>query len=781
MGEWLALTPDDVAAYTPAVHFSLGKRTAFLVPVLNGASIYCLPESDGAALHEAIRADRASFVPATFAVQRELLERVQAVPVRSGRLRFLVVASGALEPAEFEALERALGVPALSAYGATEIGTALMQSLDASRRRAGNAGLPMGCDVRIVDADGAPCAAGASGEIQVRGPQVFDGYADDPALDAEAFADGWFRMGDLGTLEPNGEIRVVGRLHDLINRGGEKIAPARIDAALRTMPQLADGAAFGVPHPRLGEEIVAAVVAKPGASVSAAAVRDHVRDQLGARYAPRRVWIVDALPRTGTGKLRRAALRDAVGFDPATFAMPDAPDPHDASPLELALGGLWAGVLKLAKVDRDADFFMLGGDSLRGAGLVEQVRAVFGVEVPVQALFEDAGTVAAMARRIERERAAKRRPGAAGSLPRRDPGAPVPLSHMQSRAWFLHRLAPASDAYHESRLWHIDGPVDVDALRRALALVAERQAILRTRYVVVDGEPRQVIGAPSDLALEVVDLAGTEANQALDAAVAERMSRPFDLAAGPPVRMVLFRLGPARHALLRVWHHITNDGLSAPILQADLSEAYAAVREGRPPAWTPLPIDYADFAVWQRRELGGAALDRAIGAWQRKLADLPTLALPTDRARPPTQSSRGGVVSRRLPAAQAAAMKALARENGATAYMAFLASYAALLSRLSGDLDFAIGTPVAGRARPELARLVGFFANTLAVRVDLAGAPSFVELLKRTRETMVDALEHQNVPFERLVDALGVPRDASRNPLFQVAFSMRDADAGDLE
>jgi hypothetical protein len=207
------------------------------------------------------------------------------------------------------------------------------------------------------------------------------------------------------------------------------------------------------------------------------------------------------------------------------------------------------------------------------------------------------------------------------------------LSHTQARAWFLHRLDPTSDAYHESRLWHLDGEIDVAALRQALALVAERQAVLRTRYVVVQGEPRQVVGAASDVALEVVEM-GEPGEARLEAAVAERMSRPFDLAAAPPVRFALFKLGPRRHALLRVWHHIMNDGISAGIFQDDLSEAYTAARAGRAPAWAPLPIEYADFAAWQRRALGGDALDAAVDAWKRKLAGLPTLALPADRARP---------------------------------------------------------------------------------------------------------------------------------------------------
>ncbi len=783
-GAWFGMTPDDVSAHTSAVHFALGKRTAYMLCVLNGGSVLCLPESDAGALIGAIAEDRVTYVPATFAVHRELLLRSASSPPRTGaRLRFLCVASGALEPAEVEALEAAFRVPVVSAYGATEIGNALAQHLDRARRMPGLVGVPVGAEVRIVDEAGREVARGDVGEIRVRGPQVIDRYHDDPGLDAKAFVDGWYRTGDLARRVESGEIAIVGRVHDLINRGGEKFSPAQIDAVLRSIPGVVDAAAFGVPHPRLGEEIVAAIVREPTATLTQEAVRTHVRNRLAARYAPRHVWFVDALPRTETGKVRRSALPDAVGFDPAMFAGPAAegsaaPD----SPLEAALGGLWASVLGVASVDRDADFFMLGGDSLRGASLVEQVRAVFGADVPVQGLFEDAGTVAAMARRIERERASRRAPGAPAPIPRRDPARPVPLSHAQARAWFLHRLDPASDAYHESRLWHVDGDLDVDALSRALAAVAARQAILRTRYVPADGEPRQVVDATAGPMLEVVDLsgAGPDAGARLDEAVHERMSRPFDLAAAPPVRFTLFVLGGRRHALLRVWHHITSDGLSAPILQDDLTEAYAAAREGRPPGWTPLPIDFADFAAWQREELAGPAFDRALDACSARLADLPTLALPTDRRRPAAQSFNGGVVTRTLDAGAAAALKAIGRRRGATPFMTFFAVFATLLSRLSGDEDFAIGTPVAGRSRPELAKLIGFFANTLAIRVDLAGSPAFGELVDRTRERMLEAFESQDVPLERLVDALGVPRDPSRNPLFQVAFAMREADGGDL-
>ena len=456
-------------------------------------------------------------------------------------------------------------------------------------------------------------------------------------------------------------------------------------------------------------------------------------------------------------------------------ASADAPSRSAAGALEAALAGLWAAMLRLKRVDRGADFFMMGGDSLRGAALLDQVRAVFGVEIPVQALFEDAGTVAGMARRIE---AARARAASVRTIPRRPPGAPVPLSHAQARAWFLHRLDPAGAAYHESRLWHVDGELLLDALRAAIGAVARRQGSLRTRFAVVDGEPRQHVDDEPSIAFEFVDLSGRDAD--LDAEVRARVERPFDLAAAAPVRFTLFRLDSRRHALLRVWHHIVSDGLSTPLLQRDLTEAYAAARAGREPRWAPLAVDYADYSVWLAKELAGPAAAASLELWRRRLADLPTLALPADRTRPPSLTFAAGIVSRSMDRKTAGALSALGREQGATPFVAFLAAFAVLMSRLSGDRDFAIGTPVSGRVVPELAPLVGFFANTLAIRVDLSGVPDYVEVLSRVRDRVKEALEHQQVPFERLVDALGAARDPSRNPVFQVAFAMREHGTNEL-
>jgi len=452
------------------------------------------------------------------------------------------------------------------------------------------------------------------------------------------------------------------------------------------------------------------------------------------------------------------------------------------APLEIALTGLWAAALGIARVGRDDDFFMLGGDSLRGAQLLDQVLAVFGVEIPVDALFDEAATVARMARRIEALRGGGAPSARAPTIPRRAAGTPVPLSSTQMRAWFLHRLEPRSAAYNEARLWRIDGALDVAALRTALAAVARRQPMLRTRFVAFGAEPQQIVDDAPPVDLEIVALAGGDdtEDQRLGRAVREHAARPFDIAAATPIRWTLFELGPARCALLRVWHHILGDGLSAGVLQSEISEAYAAAHAGHEVALPPLAVDYADYTIWQARAAGSKERADELAYWRARLADLPTLSFPTDFRRPSAQSFRGGVVTARLPLETVGPLKAVGRTQGATPFATFLTAFSVLLARLSGDDDIAIGTPIAGRPAPELSEVIGYFSNTLVFRADLRGEPTSEELLARTRDRVREMLTYDGLPFEKLVDALGTPRDSSRNPLFQVAFALRERDAIDL-
>ena len=402
----LRLTPDDVGcALTP---FSLagGVRSSILIPALSGSSVVCLGEGDVDGFFRAIDECRPTNLAAPFSVHRGVLRRAHAFPdqVAASRLRFLRTTAGRLDPDEIDAIERLFRAPVLQGYGSTEVCGIAHEPMPPRPRKRGSVGIALGGDVQAVDPDGRRCAPGESGELVVRGPLVFDGYLDDPDLTARSFAGEWFRTGDLGHVDEDGYVYITDRRADLINRGGEKISPVEIDRTIGTLPGVREAGAFGVPHPSLGEELVAAVVLDPGATIGEADIRAHVRDRLGQRQVPRRVYLVNALPRTEAGKLRRRSLPEWVGIDVGLpSSAPELATPAD--PLESALAGLWSVVLRRDRVHRDDDFFLLGGDSMSAAELLRQVSAVFGATLPLHAMFEGAATPAGMARAIVRSRA----------------------------------------------------------------------------------------------------------------------------------------------------------------------------------------------------------------------------------------------------------------------------------------------------------------------------------------------------------------------------------------
>ncbi|HEY8243808.1 MAG TPA: non-ribosomal peptide synthetase [Casimicrobiaceae bacterium] len=403
LGVALDMREDDVSAHITSLHLANGLRTAAMLALLNGGAVDVLPEADLDAFLAAVAIGDVTYTSSSFAMHRELLRRLDGARVASrGRLRFVRVASGRLARDEMDRLEATFGVPVVTGLSCTETGTIAQQRLSSPRVR-GSVGSPVACELRVADEHGHALPAGVVGEVQVRGPHVFAGYLDDPALTATAFVDGWFRLGDLGRLDERGELHLEGRLTDTINRGGEKISPLEIDAVLERVPGVAEAAAFGIEHPALGEEVVAAVVRERGSALDAAQVVAAARAALGDRRSPRHVWFVDALPRTESGKLKRADLPGLVPVNGHARADEAAPT-RTSTPLEIAVGALWAATLRRDRVGIDDNFFMLGGDSLRGAKLLTQVNSAFGVDLAVPALFDDANTIAGMARAIERAR-----------------------------------------------------------------------------------------------------------------------------------------------------------------------------------------------------------------------------------------------------------------------------------------------------------------------------------------------------------------------------------------
>ncbi|MBZ4422263.1 non-ribosomal peptide synthetase [Myxococcus sp. RHSTA-1-4] len=479
-----------------------------------------------------------------------------------------------------------------------------------------------------------------------------------------------------------------------------------------------------------------------------------------------------SLPLTANAKVDRKALPapDAVLTSPAeSYVAP-------RTPTEELLSGLFAQVLRVPRVGVRDNFFALGGHSLLATQLVSRVRAAMGVELPLRELFA-APTVEGLAARVgpTRAPALQGQPPAIVPVPRT---GPLPLSFAQQRLWFIDQLEPGSATYNMPTFVRLQGALDVDSLRRALSELVRRHEALRTTFHEQEGQPLQLIHPHVAPPLATVDLSGLEpeaAREELERELREEASRPFNLSQGPLLRAGLWKLGPTEHVLALNMHHIVSDGWSMGVLVRELVALYAADAQGQTPPLPALPIQYADYAVWQRQWLQGAVLEEQLSWWREHLSGLATLELPTDRPRPPVRTFRGAKVPVALSRPDSEALKALCQQEGATPFMALLAAFQVLLSRYSGQPDISVGSPIAGRQRGETEGLIGFFVNTLVMRTRVEEGASFRHLLRQVKETALGAYAHQDVPFERLVEELQAPRDLSRPPLFQVLFALQNA------
>ncbi|HEY7273634.1 MAG TPA: condensation domain-containing protein, partial [Actinoplanes sp.] len=617
-----------------------------------------------------------------------------------------------------------------------------------------------------------PAPPGVAGELFIAGAGVARGYGNRPALSAERFiadpfaADGtrMYRTGDRVRWLCDGRLEFVGRADDQVKVRGFRIELGEIESVLSAHPAIRT-AAVTADGPDGNRRLVAYLVpADPAAGIPAVAqLREHLLRRLPEFMVPAVFTGLTELPLTPNGKLDKAALPapDAARPDLGGYVAP-------SGAAEESLAEIWAQVLGVDRVGAEDDFFALGGHSLLATQVMSRIRDVFGAEVPLAALF-DRPTVRGLTPLIERSATAVIVP------PVRVAGRdrPLPLSFAQQRLWFLDQLAPGSIEYNlpSPMPWH--GALDVTALDAALRRVVARHEVLRTRLVAdADGVAYQVIDPPAPFPLPVVDVSG-DSDPAASARrlVAADSALPFDLAGGWLIRASLIRLRADEHVLALVMHHAASDEWSMDILRRELSVLYRTLRAGRPDPLPSLPVQYADFAVWQRERLAGEVLDGQLAYWRDQLAGLPVLDLPADRPRPPVRSIAGAMTRFTVPAEVADGLRELARDNGVTMFMTLLAAFAALLGRYCGTDDVVVGTPVANRNRAEIEDLIGFFVNTLVLRTDLSGDPAFTEVLGRVRETTLAAYAHQDLPFEQLVDVLATDRDQSRSPLFQVLFN----------
>ncbi|MCP4664328.1 MAG: AMP-binding protein, partial [bacterium] len=649
-------------------------------------------------------------------------------------------------------------------------------------------------EVYVLDRSLEPVPVGVAGELLAGGDGLARGYAGRAQLSAEKFVphpfaarpgERLYRTGDLVRTLPEGSIEFLGRIDHQVKLRGFRVELGEIEAVLsshggvrESVVLVRDEIAQGGGPARL----VAYVVADREPRPAVRELRQFLNKDLPDYMVPSAFVFLDALPLLPNGKVNRRALPAPAPSE----VSPEGEFVAPGNPTEELLAGIWEEVLGVTRVGVHDNFFELGGHSLMATQVASRVRETFAVEVPLDKLFE-APTLSELAAIVDAAQLGKRGleapPMVAVARDRKFRDG-VPLSFAQQRLWFFHQWEPGSSAYNIPATVRLSGAVAAAIIERIFNEVVRRHEALRTTFTTSGERPVQVIAERLRLPLPVADLERlpeprrrAEARRLAD----EEAQRLFDLTVGPLVRVTLLRLAEEDHVLLVTMHHIVSDGWSMGIFIRELSVLFEAFSLGNPSPLAELPLQYADFAHWQRRWLSGEVLEAEAAYWRERLVDAPVLELPTDRPRPPSSTSRGAHLSLALPAGLSERLEKLVLEQDVTLFMILLAGFGALLSRITGQHDLCVGTPIANRTHKQLEGLIGFFVNTLVLRIDTSDratsdreGPRFTELLQRLREVALQAYAHQNLPFERLVEELDLARDPSRTPLYQVMFALQN-------
>jgi len=776
--------------------------TSLLTPLLAGKSVVIVDEAQGVeGLCEILEARGDFSLVKITPSHLDLLSTLLPARQASGLTKALVVGGEALygEHLSFWR-EHAPETRIVNEYGPTE--TVVGCCVYESRAGACSAGaIPIGRPIdntQLYALNGAArlAATGAPGELYIGGDGVARGYLAQPELTAERFTPDPFSTrpgmrlygtGDQVRCAADGNLIYLGRRDNQVKLRGYRIELGEIEAALSRHPNVREAVAQAREDVEGDKRLVAYLTIDGRNSQLESECRSLLKRRLPEYMIPSAFVVLDEMPLTVNGKIDRRGLPAPGHIRPdlkSSFMGP-------RTPMEEMLEGLWSQVLGIDRIGVNDNFFDLGGHSLLATQLVSRVRETFQVEIPLRSVFEWP-TVAGLAQQIDT--AIKEAGGLAGRpISRVSRESELPLSFAQQRLWFLDQLTPGGNAYNILSAIRLQGPLDRAALRDALSEIVRRHEVLRTTFPTKDGKPAQVISPAQPLEIAVSDLIATAVEDRESEArrhAYEEAQRPFDLAAGPLLRVKLLRFAEDEHVALFTLHHIVSDGWSMGILAHEVARLYDAFsREQSSPLDGPLdgpldelPIQYADFAHWQQNWLQGAVLQSQLDYWKRQLAGSGgALELAYDRPRPAVQTSRGSSRSFSFSRRTSDGLKTLSREQRATLFMTLLAAFQTLLFRYSGQKDILIGSPIANRNRAEIEGLIGFFVNTLVFRTDLSGDPAFIRLLKRVRETSLGAYAHQDLPFEHLVKELQPERSMSHTPLFQVTFDLDNSPRAALE
>ncbi|WP_431040535.1 amino acid adenylation domain-containing protein [Streptomyces sp. P1-3] len=771
---WTGAAQDRVLCHSP-LSFDASVYELW-VPLLRGGRVVLAPPGrlSAGTLAELVAEEGITSVFLTAGLFNVLVE--EDVTCLAG-VREVWTGGERAQPSAFrDALDACPRTTFVHVYGPTETTVfATCRPMDAAQ--GADADIPIGRPMDntrayVLDEALRPVPPGTAGELYLAGAGLARGYSGRSGPTAERFVacpfgppgERMYRTGDVVRRTPDGELVFRGRVDDQVKIRGFRIEPGEVNAVLSAHPAAVQSVVVAREDQDRGTFLAGYAVARDG--VTAEEFRAFLSARLPDFMVPSAIVVLDGLPLTPTGKLDKAALPEPE-FAASAYRAP-------RTTREDVLCGLVADLLGAEQVGIDDDFFDLGGHSLLATRLVSRIRTALNAEVPIQTVLESP-TVAELATRIPAGTQVRPRLRRSAQRPDR-----VPLSFAQRRLWFIDRFEGPSASYNIPLTLRLTGTLDVEALSLAVRDVIRRHESLRTMISEEDGVPFQRVlpadEVTSDLPVVDVEPAG------LADAVAAAVARPFDLSAGIPVRAAVFRCGPAEHVLVLLVHHVAADGESMAPLARDLTSAYDARHRGTGPVWPELPVDYVDFTLWQRDLLADESelLAGQVAYWRAELAGVRPLRLPVDRPRPPVAGHRGDVVELGIDPGLLDAVGELARARGATVPMVLQAALAVLLHQLGGGDDITIGSPIAGRMDAALAESVGFFVNTWVLRADLSGSPSFETVVDRVRGKALAAYDHQDVPFERLVEILNPERSTAHHPLFQVMFAWQNVTQQDF-
>jgi amino acid adenylation domain-containing protein len=769
-GDVLSLTPFDRLLLVLPLFHAHGLISGLMTALAAGSSVICTSGFDALSFFGWMREGQPTWYTAVPTIHRALLTAAEEDPQRArpSPLRVIRSASSSLAQSVLEGLEAMFGVPVIETYGMTEAASQIAANPPALRK-VGSVGRAAGPEIAVMDEAGRSLAAGERGEIMLRGPNMSRGYYNDEETTRAAFRDGWFRTGDLGYLDTDGYLFIVGRIKDVINRGGQKISPIEVEEILLSHPDVLEAGVFAVPHQKLGENVAAVLVLRHEATATPDVLRQFARKRLAAYKVPSLIQPVGALPKGASGKVKRNALAGLVSAR-ASEAGDEARLPR--SELEAQLATIWAQLLELPQIGADQDVFALGADSLAVTQMRSRLRERFNIDFTFEDIF-DCSTVAALAARLTTTSAA----GMAPPVWHRADEGDAPLSFQQQRMYVLSKLDPTRYNYNVVEVAILTGALDAAALERSIAAICERHDVLRSTVVERQGEPVQRQGSTIPR-LERVKLRPCPVDKRI-AVVKREATRlaqyPFDLEREPPLKVTLLTFDKTNHALVVNVHHLVTDGWSQRLFWEELAAHYAAARK---PATAALPapaFQYRDFALWQQSWAEMPEAKEQLDYWRTQLDGVTTLPLRTDRPRPAVWSGQGARHYLEFSKSLSAGLRTLSQQQGVTPFMALLAAFQCVLFRHTGHEDIATGSLIANRNQIESEGLIGLFANTLILRTDFAGDPTFGELLRRVRQVTLDAYRNQDQPIEEVLRALQVSRRSDGNPLFPVMFILQNA------